>query len=157
DGVPIVVVIPFVNGPIEAGEKLLKPLRELGPPVADLVQPMPYTSFQRILDPLNPPGNRVYWKSAVLRSIDDEVLGAVLDWAATTPSPLSATILEFYGGAANRVAAEDTAYPLRDAVYALNAVAAWTDPGQDRANVAWARGMWEAARPFSPGSVYVNF
>jgi FAD/FMN-containing dehydrogenase len=157
DGVPVVVVIPFVHGDIEAGEKLLKPLRDFGPPVADLVQPMPYTSFQRILDPLNPPGNRVYWKSAVLRDIDDAVLEAVIEQAAATPSPLSAAILEFYGGAANRVAAQDTAYPLRDVLYALNAVSAWTDPGQDETNIRWSRRLWEAVRPFSPGSVYVNF
>ena len=66
-------------------------------------------------------------------------------------------MIEFYGGAINRVGATDTAYPLRDAMYALNAIAAWTDPGQDEANIDWSRGMWEIAQRFSPGSVYVNF
>jgi hypothetical protein len=157
DGVPIVVVIPFYNGAIADGEKLLKPLRDFGPPVADLVQPMPYTALQQILDPLNPPGNRVYWKSAVLEHLDDDALDTILEHAAATPSPLSAAIIEFYGGAANRVGAQETAYPHRDATFALNAVAAWTDPSQDEANVRWSRGLWEAMRPFSPGSVYVNF
>ena len=157
DGVPVVVVICFYNGAVADGERLLRPLRDFGPPVADTVQPMPYAALQQMLDPLNPPGNRVYWKSAVLRDIGDDALGAVLDHAAAAPSPLSSAILEFYGGAANRVGAQDTAYPLRDARYALNAVSTWTDPGQDAANVRWSRGLWEAARPFSPGSVYVNF
>jgi hypothetical protein len=125
--------------------------------VADMVAPMPYVAAQQLLDAGNPPGNRVYWKSAVLRSIDDDVLDVIIERAESTPSPLSATLIEFYGGAMNRVATTATAYPLRDAMYAVNAVAAWTDPSQDDANIGWSRGMWEAAQAFSPGSVYVNF
>jgi FAD/FMN-containing dehydrogenase len=157
DGVPIIVGILFHHGPTEEGEALLQPLRSFGPPVADMVQPMPYTSAQQMLDALNPPGNRVYWKSAILRGIDDDVLEAIIAAAATCPSPLSAALIEFYGGATNRVGVQDTAYPLRDATYALNAISAWTDPAQDQANIAWSQGLWEAMQPFSPGSVYVNF
>jgi hypothetical protein len=157
DGVPIVVVIACHFGPTEEGEALLRPLRTFGPPAADLVQPMPYTAAQQLLDAGNPPGNRVYWKSAVLRSIDDEVLDAIIAEAEATPSPLSATLIEFYGGAFNRVGATETAYPHRDVMYALNAIAAWTDPAQDEANIGWARRMWDIAQRHSPGSVYVNF
>ena len=39
----------------------------------------------------------------------------------------------------------------------LNAIAMWTDPAQDEANIQWSRGIWEAMQRFSPGSVYVNF
>jgi FAD/FMN-containing dehydrogenase len=157
DGIPIVVVVPFYEGAIADGEKLLQPLRDFGPPVADLVQPMPYTAFQQILDALNPPGNRVYWKSALLRDLGDETLDTIVEHAATTPSPLSSAIVEFYGGATNRVDPQATAYPHRHALYALNAISMWTDEGQDEANIRWSRRLWEAMRPFSPGGVYVNF
>ena len=157
EGVPVVLIIFFYHGPIADGERLLQPLRDFGPPVADLVQPMPYTAFQQILDALNPPGNRVYWKSAMLQSLDDEVIETIIEHAAAPPSPLSAAIIEFYGGAANRVGVGETAYPHRDTQYALNAVAMWTDPDEDAANIRWSRGLWEATRRFSPGSVYVNF
>jgi FAD binding domain/Berberine and berberine like len=160
DGVPIVVVIAFYHGPTTdgaAGEKLFQPLRAFGPPVADMLQPMPYAAAQQMLDALNPPGNRVYWKSAILQQLGDDVLDAVIDNAASCPSPLSAALIEFYGGAINRVGVQDTAYPLRDATYALNAISMWTDPAQDDANIRWSRGLWEAMQPFSPGSVYVNF
>jgi hypothetical protein len=157
DGVPITVVIAFHHGPTNEGEALFQPLRSFGPPVADMLQPMPYPAAQQMLDALNPPGNRVYWKSEILGTIDDDVLDTILGGAASCPSPLSATLIEFYGGAINRVGAQETAYPLRDAVYALNAVSMWTDPAQDAPNFAWARGLWEAVQPYSPGSVYVNF
>jgi hypothetical protein len=155
--VPIVVVIAFHHGPPEEGEALFQPLRTFGPPVADMIQTMPYTAAQQMLDALNPPGNRVYWKSAILQHIDDDVLETIIDKADSCPSPLSAALIEFYGGAINRVGIQATAYPLRDATYALNAVSAWTDSAQDDANIRWSRELWEAMRPFSPGSVYVNF
>jgi FAD/FMN-containing dehydrogenase len=157
DGDPIVVVIGFHHGPTEEGEVLFAPLRRLGPPAADMMQPMPYTDAQKMLDALNPPGNRIYWKSSILRNIDDEVLDTIVDQSAVIPSPYSVALIEFYGGATNRVGTQDTAYPLRDATYSLNAVSGWTDPTQDASNIAWARGMWDAVQPFSPGSVYVNF
>jgi FAD/FMN-containing dehydrogenase len=157
DGVPIVVAIVFHHGPTEEGETLFGPLRRLGPPVADMIQAMPYTAAQGMIDALNPPGNRVYWKSEILRSIDDDVLETIIARAAECPSPLSPTLIEFYGGAINRVGVSDTAYPLREATYALNAVSYWTDPAQDDTNIAWARGTFEAMQPYSPGSVYVNF
>ncbi|MBV9599027.1 MAG: FAD-binding oxidoreductase [Chloroflexi bacterium] len=157
DGMPIVVLIVFHHGPTEEGETLFGPLRRLGPPVADMIQAMPYTAAQGMLDALNPPGNRVYWKSEVLRNIDDDVLETVIGRAAECPSPLSPTLIEFYGGAINRVGVSDTAYPLREAMYALNAVSYWTDPAQDEANIGWARGTFDAMQPYSPGSVYVNF
>jgi hypothetical protein len=157
DRVPIVGLVAFCHGSITDAEALFQPLRAFAQPVADMLQPMPYTAVQQILDVLNPPGNRVYWKSAVLRSIDDDIFEAIMDKTASSPSPLSAATLEFYGGAINRVAVQDTAYPLRDATYALNAVSTWTDPAQDDANIRWSRQLWEAVQPFSPGSVYVNF
>jgi hypothetical protein len=99
----------------------------------------------------------VYWKSAVLRNIDDDVLDVIIDHAASTPPQLSAALIEFYSGARNRVAVHQTAYPLRDAMYALNAISTWADPAHDDANIRCCRGLWEAMRAFSPGSVYVNF
>ena len=96
-----------------------------------MMQPMPYTAAQQMLDALNPPGNRIYWKSSILRSLDDDVLDTIVDQSQDIPSPLSVALIEFYGGAINRVGTQDTAYPLRDAIYSLNAVAAWTDPSQD--------------------------
>jgi FAD/FMN-containing dehydrogenase len=157
DGLPIVVVIGFHNGPTEEGETLFAPLRRLGPPAADMMQSMPYTDAQKMLDALNPPGNRIYWKSSILRNIDDDVLDTIVDQSAAIPSPYSVALIEFYGGATNRVATGDTAYPLRDAMYSINAVSGWTDPAADTPNIAWSRDMWNAVQPFSPGSVYVNF
>jgi FAD/FMN-containing dehydrogenase len=62
-GVPVVVVAICYAGSIAEGEAYLRPIREFGPPLADLVQPMPYSVMQRSADFAWPPGYRNYWKS----------------------------------------------------------------------------------------------
>jgi FAD/FMN-containing dehydrogenase len=157
DGDPIVVVIGFHHGATEEGQALFAPFRRLGPPVVDALQPMPYTAAQQMLDALNPPGNRVYWKSSVLRDLGDDVLDTLVEQSTSIPSPLSVALIEFYGGATDRVGAEETAYPLRGALFAVNAISAWTDPAVDTPNISWTRSIWDAVQPFSSGGVYVNF
>jgi hypothetical protein len=56
DGTPLVgIVIVYAGAPAE-GERVLKPLREFGPPTADLIQPMPYIAAQSMLDNAVPIG-----------------------------------------------------------------------------------------------------
>jgi hypothetical protein len=33
----------------------------------------------------------------------------------------------------------------------------WTEPALDETAIAWARGAWDALRPFATGGMYVNF
>ena len=81
----------------------------------------------------------------------------MLEHTERTPSPLTATVIEFYGGAANRVGVEDTAYPHRGIDYALNILTYWRDMADDQSNIQWARNLFDAMAPFSNGGVYVNF
>src|ERR687887_1306879 len=53
-------------GDHEEGASVIQPLKDLGPEV-DLIQPMPYTVFQAILDPSAPKGYRNYWRGEYLR------------------------------------------------------------------------------------------
>ena len=137
------------RGAVPAAAKVRAACRGHGPTDA-------LTAAQQMLDALNPPGNRVYWKSAILATST-----TTCSRRSSTEPPLSLAAV----GSPHRVLwrrdqprrRQDTAYPLRDATYALNAISAWTDPAQDDANIAWSQGLWEAMRPFSPGSVYVNF
>ena len=67
------------------------------------------------------------------------------------PSPLTVALIEFYGGAINRVGTQDTAYPLRDATYSLNAISAWTESRTGRREYCLdARHLGRGAR-LSPG------
>jgi hypothetical protein len=156
DGTPVVGVLACYSGPLEKGEAVLRPLREFGTPVADLIQPMPYAQMNTLLDAAYPPGVQNYWKAEFLEELSDDAIAVLVDQGAKMTSPRSAILLEYYGGAASRVDESATAFPHRQAQYDLAVMAQWTDPTESDRHVAWARETWEAAQPFASGRVYVN-
>jgi FAD/FMN-containing dehydrogenase len=156
DGVPIVAFIVCYNGPIEEGERVLAPLRAFGPPVADMVAPMPYVAMQSMLDEGFPAGLQVYWRSDFLRQLDDDVIDVLVEQYAGITSPLSALLLEQFGGAVRRVSIDDTAFVHREADFNLAIIARWGDPQEAERHIAWARGVHSAITPFTRGT-YVNY
>src|SRR5262249_58179169 len=61
-GERVMAIFVAYNGAIEEGERILKPLREFGPPVADMISPMRYVQVQRMMDDGFPAGRQNYWK-----------------------------------------------------------------------------------------------
>ncbi len=157
-GRPVIAVNVCYAGAIEAGERVLRPLREHGRPLADLVAPKPYTAHQSMFDATVPHGWHYYWKSWELGELDDEVIEVLVRHAAAATSPLSYCIIFQLGGAISRVGERDTAYAHRDMGHNVNINAVWTpgDPSPER-HVDWAREFWSALEPLAPGPVYVNF
>jgi transcriptional regulator GlxA family with amidase domain len=70
DGARVVSVGVAWAGPLDAGEKLLGPLRSFGCPLADTVGPMRYVDLQCGGDAAFPPGRRYYWKAGFVRRLD---------------------------------------------------------------------------------------
>ena len=156
DGVPIVALVICYNGPAADGETAIAPFRAFGP-IAGEVGPMPYAALQTMLDAGFPSGLQVHWRSEFVTSIPDDLIEAAVSAFEKVPSPLSALMLEQFGGAVSRVPRDATAFDQRDSNYNFVIISRWTDPSQAQANVAWARGTSEAAKPFTNGHVYVNY
>ena len=156
-GKPILVFALCWSGDLKAGEKAIAPLRALGKPIADVVGPNPLTGWQTAFDPLLAPGSRNYWKSHDYKQLDDSTIAAVLDAVTKLPTADCETFIGHLGGAINRVKADATAYPHRDVLFILNVHTRWQDPSQDKACIAWARELFDAAAPSATGGVYVNF
>jgi FAD binding domain/Berberine and berberine like len=156
DGDPLAAVVVCYNGSVEAGERVLRPLRTFGPPLADEVAPMPYCKVQTLFDEAFIRGRRYYFKSNFTRSISDAAIATLVEHFATAPSRLSMLYFQQLGNSANRVSATATAFSHRDALCEWGCDAVWTDPVQDGANIRWAREVAEAMRPFTSGSDYVN-
>jgi len=92
------------------GERLLQPLRELGPKVADFSGQMPYCDVQKLFDPLFPYGEfRCYWKSHLLSQLTDKAIAEAIENAATSPSDKSISSLCNFGGATAAIPSEATA------------------------------------------------
>jgi FAD/FMN-containing dehydrogenase len=156
DGQPVVALASCYCGDLGEGERVLRPLREFGSPLVDDMKPIPYAGIQGVFGPAFPWGNRNYWKSSFLRALPDAAVDAVIERADRAQSSLSAVVLEYYGGAAGRVATDATAFPHREAPYHLLILGQWRDVAEDPVHIGWARDGWEAVRPWSSGAAYMN-
>jgi FAD binding domain/Berberine and berberine like len=156
DGNLVVALIPCYVGSLDAGERLLAPLRRFGSPVADTVAPIPYVTMQSLFDAALPPGRLDYWKTGLTDRLDDEVIAATIEYARQVPSPLSVIIFGEFHGAYSRVGKTDTAYYHRALQYDLIALSVWTDPAETPRNIRWARELFAAWEPHLPRAVYVN-
>ena len=156
-GQPAVALIVCYAGSVEEGERALRPLREYGPPAVDLVQPMPYTVVQTLVDAGNPPGRQNYWKVENLNELSDEAIDTLVTHAAKVQSPFSFVLLEPKGRAISRVGEDEMALSHRDAAQSYYAFAMWEDPAEADIHVGWARELAAAMDPFSTGFVSANF
>jgi FAD/FMN-containing dehydrogenase len=142
-------------GPVAEGEVALRPLRELGQPVLDLVAPMPNVAVQSMLDPTAPPGMRNYNKSHWLRELPDEAIDRMVELHADVTSPMSLIINARMGGAVGRVPPGTTAFGDRDAYRLVWVISAWWE-GDDAEHIEWCRRTFDALTPHSTGGAYVN-
>lgn len=149
DGTPLTGVVACYCGDLSEGERVLRPLRAFGTPVLDAIQPMPFPAMQSLLAASFPDGNQNYWKSALQRELPDDAVARLVDHGNRMASPLSAVVVECYGGAAGRVPNDATAYPHRELPWDILFIAQWTDPAETPIHRDWARDGEEVLRPFS--------
>ena len=132
-------------GAIEEGERVLRPLRDYGPPLADTFESMPYNVAQRMADFLWPPGLHGYWKSSFLNGLSDGAIDTIVEYFAKVPSKRTVMVLEHNGdGAMDRVPEAATAFGHRGWPYNLVVTSAWSDAADTDKNVAWTRACFEA-------------
>lgn len=152
----LAVLAPYVGGADE-GERVLRPLRQLGDPLVDLSGRMPFVDVQKALDEDYPNGRRYYWKSTELTGLSDGAIEQMMASAAEMRSELSTIDVWFQRGAMGRVAPEATAFGDRSAPILIGVEANWEGAGTDEENIAWARRCVDNLRGFSDGGVYLNF
>ena len=156
-GQPVVVIGVCYAGAIEDGEQIVRPLKEFGSPLVDLVGRKPFVAHQIMLDAASPSGRRYYWKSEYLSELNDDARRILVNYAANLSSSMTAVLIFQLGGAISRVGEYETAAGNRNAAYVLNIQTAWEDADQTDKHIEWTRTFWQDMQPFSSGGVYVNF
>jgi FAD/FMN-containing dehydrogenase len=157
-GKPIVMVGACYAGSPDEGAEVVRPLKQFGRPIADLLQPKLYTALQSMFDPLVPHGWHRYWKSVELPPLTDDAIDTLVEHAPAVTSPKSYCIVFQLGGALARVGADETAFSQRDAAHNVNINAVWTEEDPDAEHhIAWARDFFGALQPHAGARVYVNF
>lgn len=153
------VVVLAVFSPLKQDDIMdaIEPLRAFGQAVGEHLGTMPYTAWEQAFDPLLTPGARNYWKSHNLTELSDDAVDTLIRYAGTLPSPQCEIFLGLLGGKASEPAPDATAYPHRNALYAMNVHARWSEPSDDEACISWSRELFSAMAPHAAGSVYINF
>ncbi len=155
---PVAIVGGVHCGDPDTGMSVLQPLRELGTPLFDMSQPMPYAVTQSAFDPFFPRRTlRAYWKSQYLEQLTDEAIDAIAARATDRPGPMTLVNTFHLGGAVHDVGVEDTAFPERSAPFLVSFDSMWTDPAQDEAAIAWTRSAWEQMTAYGSGVPFLNF
>jgi len=158
DGTPVFGIAACWCGDPSEGEKVLKPLRAFGPPIADAITTMSYLQLQGMFEAFFPPGRLTYVKSNFLRGLTDDAMQALSEFCGKSPSPFSfAPFLEHWHGAATRVPVTDTAFPHRQHSYNLMLWSNWESPSETEKNVRWTRECWNALRPYLVEGSYGNY
>jgi FAD/FMN-containing dehydrogenase len=157
-GKPILMMGACYAGSPDEGAEVVRPLKQFGRPIADLLEPKPYTGLQSMFDPLVPHGWHRYWKSVELPPLTDDAIDTLVEKASAFTSPKSYCIVFQLGGALARVGEDATAFSQRGAAHNVNINAVWTEDDTDaERHIAWAQDFFDAMQPHAGGRVYLNF
>lgn len=152
----VLAVTACYAGPVEEGERVLRPLKEFGSPVLDFCRPKPFLEHQKTFDPSYPHGWHYYVRSCDVAGLSDDVIDIVAEHGSRITSPVTSIALWQMGGAVGRTNDDATAFNGRQAGFTFNINGnSKTADGFD-AERQWARDYWSALAPHHT-SVYVNF
>ena len=139
------------------GERVLAPMRAFGPPLFEMIAPLPYHPVvQTLFDAALPPGTRAYINGHYFTEISDELATVIHAGTAQMPPGHSQMLFLQLGGAVGRVAEDTTSFGGRGAGFLSMFVAIWEEADGRVPAVAWARAFTKATDPLSQGSTYVN-
>jgi FAD/FMN-containing dehydrogenase len=155
----VVAVIACWAGDPGQGDSVVKPLRTLGTPFADLLGPIPYVDLQQLIDALWEPGAANYFTSAFLDALPDQAISTYAEFHQRSADlPIQEELhIHHLGGAMGAVAPDATAFSDRRSPFVINCIARTPDPAQLPERVEWARGARDAMAAYGNGRTYVNF
>ncbi|TMF44535.1 MAG: FAD-binding oxidoreductase [Chloroflexi bacterium] len=156
-GDTLALVVACWAGPLDKGEKALKPFHDIAPVVAEHVGPMPYPALNSAFDALYPPGLQHYWKANFVKELTDDAVAAHVEHGSKVPALTSTMHIYPINGACHRVASDATAFGHRDANFATVIAGMWPDEAHNKANIKWVRDYYEATAPLSEQGGYINF
>lgn len=155
-GHPICGLLVCYTGPVDQGLALVKPITDYGPPIVNMVQPMPYAGLLKALDGQDPPGAHYAFNSCGVAELTDDVIDIVTRFATTRTSDATAIVIYHQHGLASRLPIDSTAYAARHIPYAVGMFAGWTD-GDPSSHTEWLTGFSTALGPHARMGCSVNF
>jgi hypothetical protein len=145
------------TGDPEAGPPYLERALSMCSPDSVTSKIISFINLQTMADLDFPHGRRYYTKSGYFTYLDDNTIDRMVAAVATIPSSETQIELAYLGGAAARIAANETAFGDRSAPFIINLLANWSEASADPGNISWIRGLFNKLRPAMKPGVYTNF
>jgi FAD/FMN-containing dehydrogenase len=155
-GAPVLAIISAWFGDQAVAEEMVRPLRDLTSHGMDLVQPMPYTALQSLIDGFAPKGWFNYHRGMHLEALADSVIDPYLESGRAISSPMNQGIVFRTGGAITRVPDEASAAGHRSAPYMAHPIACWATPEETDREMAWVRQFSAGMATATTGGTYLN-
>lgn len=146
-------------GSAEEHAAAIEPIRQVGPPVFELVTPIPYVALQQMFNASAEWGTLAYEKALYLDHLSDGALEVIAEYAPKKASLESFCPTFLMTGAFLDRSDEDTAFGgARSGGYVFNISAAAHEHDVYEKDRAWVRAFWDAMRPHARGAGgYLNF
>jgi len=155
--VKLVAIAGSHCGTLSDGAAAFRSIKAFGPPVLDMMGPIPYATLNGMLDPAFPKGALSYWKAQFLSGLSDDAIGTLLGCFQQCPSPMSHIIVEHFHGAASRVPTAATACALRVSGFNVVIASQWMAADETDQGIQWARDTFTSLTPFLAPARYVNY
>lgn len=155
-GKPILVIEVCYAGDIAEGERVVKPLRNLGTPVSDTIAPLPYAAMFDFTRAAAISGNGQYIRSMFVREFSDEALHTLVAASVSAISPGTIMQLRVLGGAMARGAVDATAFAHRNKQFMVSVFNTQHKGAENALSLACAQQLWKTIKQYGDGA-YVNF
>ena len=153
----VCLAVPCWAGPLDQGEKMIKPFLDVVKPIGAAVGQLPNPGLNTMFDELLPKGLQHYWKASFARELTDDAIKVHAEHGSHVPSIQTAVHLYPINGAVQRVGPTETAFAYRDVGFSPVIAGMWPDPADNEKNIAWVRSYYDALRPHSVDGGYINF
>jgi FAD/FMN-containing dehydrogenase len=159
DGQPTITFLPLWNGDHLQGEHAMGCLQALGEPQLAQFRPMTYAEMLAPYDAQLAEMDGCYFeiRTRSLPALTPGAIDAITTAIAGKTSPHSMVNWHHFHGAASRMAADATAFGVRQEHFMLEIIAGWEPDGSDGAvHRQWAQDLWKSLAPFSLRGGYAN-
>jgi FAD/FMN-containing dehydrogenase len=143
------------SGPANAADGVLAPVRKLGTPIMDAVQPTDYVALQRSGDSDDPRAEGTYLKGGFVSEIPAGLISAIVENFEGHPERSTAMFFQQSGGAIGRVANDATAFSSRDAIANMLAFVGWRHGEDPSEHIRWVKQYWTGLEKYTQG-FYTN-
>lgn len=153
-GKPIILAVLCYAGPSEEGEKVVGRFRAIVPPLADMVQAIPYPGMFPPADPSLRPVSVA--RNLFIDRVDRATAETIVERVTSSSAIVAGAQLRVLGGALARVPSDATAFAHRQSRIMAHLSAIYADLADFDLHDTWAEEFMTALRQSDTGS-YVNF